>query len=94
MTTSDENDRTPSDSGRYASWKSQLREELEAFEGEGPPTIEQLWHVARYESETAASWIADMPATQQEIETVKGDVLKALVALEMAEDRLNEVDDT
>ena len=89
-----ENDHSPGGSGRYASWKSQLREELEAFEGECPPSIDELWHVARYESETAASWIADMPATQQEIETVKGDVLKALVALEMAEDRLNEVDDT
>ena len=81
------------DTERYADWKGQIRSELEAFEGEGPPSIDQLWSVARHESESAASWIHDMPCTEQEIQTAKGDVLKALVALEMAEDRLNEVSD-
>lgn len=78
---------------RYADWKNQIRSELEAFEGEGPPSIDQLWSVAQYEAESAASWIHDMRCTEQEIQTAKGDVLKALVALEMAEDRLNEVSD-
>jgi len=81
------------ESERYDDWKSQIRSELEAFEGEGPPSIEDLWSVAQHESESAASWIHDMPCTEQEIQTAKGDVLKALVALEMAEDRLNEVSD-
>jgi hypothetical protein len=36
----------------------------------------------------------DMPCAEQEIQTAKGDVLKALVALEMAEDRLMEVTDS
>ncbi|ELY91454.1 hypothetical protein [Natrialba taiwanensis] len=76
---------------QYDDWKSQIRSELEAFEGEGPPSIDELWSVAQNESESAASWIHDMPCTEQEIKTAKGDVLKALVALEMAEDRLNEV---
>jgi hypothetical protein len=85
----DESTQSRADTDRYADWKSQIRSELEAFEGEGPPTVDELWHVARYESESAASWIADMPATKQEIETVKDDLLRALVALEMAEERLN-----
>jgi len=75
----------------YASWKSEIQSELEAFEGEGPPSIDQLWSVAQHQSESAASWIHDMPCTEQEIQRAKGDVLKALVAIEMAEDRLNEV---
>jgi len=78
---------------QYASWKEQIRSELEAFGGEGPPSIDDLWLVAQHESESAASWMHDMPCTEQEIETAKGDVLKALVALEMAEERLNEVSD-
>jgi len=76
---------------RYADWKAQLRSELQAYEGEGPPSIDQLWSVAQHESESAASWIHGMPCTEQEIQTAKGDVLKALVALEMAENRLKEV---
>jgi len=79
---------------RYTGWKSQIRSELEAFEGEGPPSVDQLWSVAQHESESAASWMHDMPCAEQEIQTAKGDVLKALVALEMAEDRLKEVTDS
>ena len=78
-----------SGSDRYESWREEIRSELEAFEGEGPPSVDQLWNVARHESGSAASWIADMPCTEQEVQTAKGDVLKALVALEMAEKRLN-----
>lgn len=73
---------------RYADWKAQIRSELEAFEGHGPPDVEELWHVAGHEAEGAASWIGDMPVSEDEIETAKGDLLKALVALEMAEERL------
>lgn len=81
------------ESTEYASWKSEIRSELEAFEGEGPPSIDELWLVAQHEAESAASWMHDMPCTEQEIQTAKGDVLKALVALEIAEDRLNELSD-
>jgi hypothetical protein len=75
---------------RYTDWKSQIRSELEAFEGHGPPSIDELWNVAGYEAEGVSGWIDEMPPTQQEIQTAKGDLLKALVALEMAEERLNE----
>jgi len=78
---------------RYNDWKSQIRSELEAFEGEGPPSVKELWSVAQHESESAASLINDMPCTEQEVQTAKGDVLKALVVLEMVEEELNEVSD-
>jgi hypothetical protein len=44
-------DNCTGDTERYADWKSQIRSELEAFEGEGPPSIEELWSVAQHESE-------------------------------------------
>jgi len=72
----------------YESEKSQYRSELEAYEGEGPLTPRQLWDVARIVSMSASNWIEDMPCTENEIQTAKGDLLKALVALEMAEERL------
>ncbi len=73
---------------RYASRKENLRSELEAFEGHGPPTAEDLWSTAGHEARGAASWVEDMPLTETEIETAKSDLLKALVALEMAEERV------
>lgn len=76
------------DSGRYSSWKSDIRSELDAMEGEGPPTADQLWNVAAYQSRSASDWIEDMPLTEDAIETARGDVLEALVALEMAEERM------
>jgi hypothetical protein len=72
----------------YESEKQQYRQELEAFEGEGPPGPKQLWDVARLEASSASNWIEDMECTEREIQTAKGDILKALVALEMAEERL------
>lgn len=83
------NDTTTGDTERYSSWKSEIRAELEAYEGHGPPSAEELWHLAEYEASGVVSWISDMPVSEQEIQTAKGDVLKALVALEMAEERLN-----
>jgi TPR repeat protein len=74
----------------YESQKSQYRSELEAYEGEGPANANQLWYVARAEAQSAADWIEDMPVTESEIQTAKGDVLKALVALEMAEELIDE----
>ena len=74
----------------YTSWKAQIRSELEAFEGEGPPDADELWSVAQYKSRAASDWISDMPVSEHEIEAAKGDVLEALVALEMAEERLNQ----
>lgn len=81
------------DSGRYDDWKSNIRAELEAFEGEGPPSTRQLWNVAAYNARGAADWISDMPVGEEQIQTAKGDVLESLVALEMAEERLAEGDD-
>jgi len=72
----------------YESQKRQYRQELEAFEGDGPPGARQLWDVARIEASSASNWIEDMECTEREIQTAKGDILKALVALEMAEERL------
>lgn len=77
----------------YESWKDNIRQRLEAFEGEGPPDAETLWHVAGHEAIGAANWIGDMPVSQGEIETAKQDILTALVALEMAEERLEEAGD-
>jgi len=73
---------------RYTTQKENLRSELEAFEGHGPPTVEELWSTAGHEARGAASWIEDMPVDKNEIETAKSDLLKALVALEMAEERV------
>jgi hypothetical protein len=76
--------------GPYESWKAQIRSELEAFEGEGPPDADELWSVAQYNARAASDWINDMPISENEIEAAKGDVLEALVALEMAEERLEQ----
>jgi hypothetical protein len=70
----------------YDSWKSQIRQEIEAWEGEGPPSDAELWDHVAFEAQAVESWVRDMPATEESIETVKGDVLRQLVALEMLEE--------
>ena len=72
----------------YESTKESIRAEFDANEGHPAPDAEELWSRAKYHSEGAASWIGDMPVTENEIATAKDDVLRALVALEMAEERL------
>lgn len=82
-----------SGSERYADWKSQIRSELEAMEGEGPPSTDDLWGLAGYEAHGAGAWIDDMPVTEDSIKTAKGDILKSLTALEMAEELLGSTDE-
>jgi hypothetical protein len=77
----------------YSTWKQQIRSEIEANEGERPPTQEQLWRIAGRASESAAEWIGDMPATDETVQTATGDVLTSLVALEMVEETELETDD-
>jgi hypothetical protein len=72
----------------YQQWKAQIRNEIEANEGHDNPTAEELWHRAGVEARTAAGWVDDVPLSMSEIKMAKGDLLTALVALEMAEDRL------
>lgn len=74
----------------YESWKAQIRSEIEAWEGEGPPDDTELWDWVAFEGESVAGWVRDMPASEQSIQTAKEDVLQALVALEMLEERHDE----
>lgn len=75
--------------GDYQNWKADIRQRIEANEGHETPDAQELWNRARFAAKGAASWIDDMPVSENEIETAKGDILKALVALEMAQERLN-----
>lgn len=75
---------------RYERQKANIRSRLEAYEGEGPPSVLQLWHSAEYDASGCGGWIEDMPPIKEAIEAAKGDILKALVALEMAEERLED----
>jgi hypothetical protein len=74
----------------YDSWKAQIRSEIEAWEGDGPPSNDELWDWVAFEGDSVSGWVRDMPATKQSIRTAKGDVLQALVALEMLEERVND----
>lgn len=76
------------DSSEYQGWKEEIRSEIEANEGHATPDPHELWDRAAYDARSAADWIDDMPVSEAEIRTAKGDVLSALVALEMAEERL------
>lgn len=76
----------------YRDWKADIRRRIEANEGHESPDAEELWNRAGYAAEGASEWIRDMPLTENEIRAAKGDVLNALVALEMAEERLEEHD--
>lgn len=74
----------------YDNLKQNIRSRIEANEGDPRPSAEELWHRASLDARSAAGWIDDMPVSEHEVQTVKSDLLKALVALEMAEESLNE----
>ena len=77
----------------YHDWKADIRTEIEANEGHEAPDADDLWYRARDSARGASGWIDGMPVSESEIRTAKGDILEALVALELAEERLQEGDD-
>jgi hypothetical protein len=72
----------------YERWMDNIQAELEAYEGHGPPDDEQLVGVARRETGGALGVIENIEAgdgefLEENLETLKGDILKIRVALEM-----------
>jgi len=72
----------------YGNWMHNIQLELEAFEGEGPPSDEALLRLAHDETGGMMGLVEMLEEEYEfeydEMQTLKGDVLKMRVALEMA----------
>lgn len=78
----------------YTDRKGLIRHVYEGYQSEsGGLSAKRLWTLAQQRSQSASDTISETGISKQEIDEVKGDVLAALVALEMAEERLDQNDE-
>lgn len=75
----------------YTDLKNELRSEIEEVRDERPRDSDALWGFAYRNARWAYDWMIEIrPPSEQDIQDAKRRVLKALVALEMAEERLEQ----